>query len=277
MTTSNDDMTLVVGGYGKTGRRVAERLQAMGRPVRAVSRSAETRFDWQDRSTWAAALEGASQAYVTFQPDLAVPGAPETVSAFCTQAMASGCERLVLLSGRGEPEALNAEDALKASGADWTILRCSWFNQNFSESFLVGSLLAGEVALPAADIAEPFIDAEDIADVAVAALTQAGHSRQTYELTGPQAISFPAAVAAIARATGRDIRYTSISPEAFKAGLEQAQLDAPTIELILYLFRVVLDGRNAKPTDGVQRALGRAPREFAGYVDRTAATGVWQA
>lgn len=277
-TNSNGGPTLVIGANGKTGRRVAERLRGMGRAVRAVSRSTQPPFDWQDRSTWAAALQGMRQAYVTFQPDLAVPGALEVVSAFFAQAVQSGCERLVLLSGRGEPEAQEAEEALKASGADWTILRCSWFNQNFSESFLVEPLLAGEVALPVGAVGEPFIDVDDIADVAVAALTQGAdrrHSGQLYELTGPQAVSFPQAIEAIAKATRREIRFVSISPDDMRAGLEQAQLDAPSVELILYLFRVVLDGRNERPADGVQRALGRPARSFADYVQRTAATGVW--
>lgn len=274
-TTRQDDVTLVIGGQGKTGRRVVERLQAMGHEVRAVSRSTTPRFDWEDRTTWGPALAGMRQAYVTFQPDLAVPGALEVVTAFFAQAVASGCRRLVLLSGRGEPEAQDAEEALAASGADWTVLRCSWFSQNFSESFLAGPILGGEVALPVGTIGEPFVDVEDIADVAVAALTRAGHSGRLYELTGPQAIGFPQAVAAIARASGRDIRFVSIPHEDFRAGLVQAGLDTATVELVAYLFRVVLDGRNAQPADGVQRALGRPPRSFDDYVQRTAAA--WKA
>jgi uncharacterized protein YbjT (DUF2867 family) len=272
-----DGLTLVVGGQGKTGRRVVERLGALGRPVRAVSRSTTPRFDWEDSTTWATALDGAQQAYITFQPDLAVPGALAVVTRFFRQAVESGCQRLVLLSGRGEPEAQDAEEALKASGADWTILRCSWFNQNFSESFLADSVRAGEVYLPIGDVGEPFVDTDDIADVAVAALTQPGHSRALYELTGPAALSFPQAIDVISRATGRRIGFTTITPEQFRAGLEQAQLPAPAIDLVLYLFRVVLDGRNVQPADGVQRALGRAPRSFDDYVRRTAATGAWNA
>jgi uncharacterized protein YbjT (DUF2867 family) len=268
--------TLVLGSNGKTGRRVTDRLRSMGLPVRMGSRSANPRFDWDDRSSWAAALAGARSAYVSYQPDLAVPGALDTVSTFFAQAVASGVERLVLLSGRGEVEAEDAEKALQASGADWTILRCSWFCQNFSESFLLEPILAGEVALPVSHVAEPFVDVEDIADAAVAALTQPGHSRQLYELTGPRAISFAQAVASIGHATARDIRLVSVSVEDFRAGLLAAHVPAPEVDLILYLFATVLDGRNERVTDGVQRALGRAPRDFEGYVQRTAASGVWK-
>lgn len=274
-STRDDDLILVLGGNGKTGRRVVERLKKTGHAVRSVSRSTEPRFDWQDRSTWAVALQGASSAYVTFQPDVAAPGALPILAAFFARAVESGVTRLVLLSGRGEPEAQAAEEALRASGADWTILRSSWFNQNFSENFFLDLILSGEVALPVDAIGEPFVDVEDIADAAVAALTQPGHSRQLYELTGLHAITFPRAVASIANATGRDIRFVSIPSHDFRAGLHQAGLPDTDVDLVMYLFTTVLDGRNQEPTDGVQRALGRAPRDFDDYVKRTAATGVW--
>lgn len=269
-------LTLVLGSNGKTGRRVAHRLRAMGLPVRSGSRSADPAFDWNDRGTWGPALSGARAAYVSFQPDLAVPGALQTVQALFAQAVGSGVNKLVLLSGRGEVEAQQAEQALQATGADWTILRSSWFCQNFSESFFLEPIVAGELALPASAVAEPFVDVDDIADVAVAALTRNGHSRQLYELTGPRALTFAAAVGEIAHATGRDIRYLAVPPEAYRAALVEAQVPAETIDLVLYLFTTVLDGRNTPVADGVQRALGRPPRDFSDYVRSAAATGVWK-
>src|SRR5215472_7809728 len=98
-------MTLVLGGTGKTGRRVADRLRRAAVPVRLGSRRAEPPFDWDDRATWDPALKGVTAAYVAYQPDLAAPGALDTVQAFFAQAVAGGIERLVLLSGRGEAEA----------------------------------------------------------------------------------------------------------------------------------------------------------------------------
>jgi uncharacterized protein YbjT (DUF2867 family) len=267
--------TLVVGGTGKTGRRVVERLQQRGLPYRVGSRSAQPAFDWEDQSTWASALKGVTQAYVTFYPDLCVPGALEKVRSCFDLAVRNGVKRLVFLSGRGEVAAEQAEQALKSSGAEWTILRCSFFNQNFSESFFLEPILAGQVALPVGAVREPFVDAEDIADVAVAALTQPGHIGKLYELTGPRALTFADAVHEIARATGRNIQFVTIMPEEYRAGMVQAQVPGEVVDLVLYLFGTVLDGRNTPVADGVQRALGRSPLDFSDYAQRTAATGVW--
>ncbi|GLS30446.1 Uncharacterized conserved protein YbjT, contains NAD(P)-binding and DUF2867 domains [Mesorhizobium albiziae] len=198
---------LIVGGTGKTGRRLAERLAAKEILVRIGSRSAVPSFDWEDRSTWSDALDGVGAAYITYYPDLAVPGAAESVEALVKLALSKGVRRLVLLSGRGEPEAQRCERMLMESGAYWTILRCSWFSQNFSENYLADSIIAGEVILPAGDVGEPFVDADDIADAAVAALTEEGHVGQLYELTGPRLLTFEQAVGEIAAATGRDIAY----------------------------------------------------------------------
>lgn len=272
-----EDLSLVLGGTGKTGRRVAERLANAGYPFRIGSRSALRPFDWEDQATWAGALEGVKSVYVAFQPDLAVPGALQTVQAFFAQAIESGTGRFVLLSGRGEFEAEQCETALCSTGAEWTILRASWFSQNFSESFLLDAVRAGEVALPAGAIAEPFVDVEDIADIAFAALTQRGHAFQLYELTGPRALSFPEAIADIAAATGRDIRFTQVPPEAYAAELARQGVPADHADLVMYLFTTVLDGRNTPVTNGVERALKRGPRDFSDYVRRTAATGVWGA
>jgi uncharacterized protein YbjT (DUF2867 family) len=271
----HSDTTLVVGGTGKTGRRVVERLEQHGLPYRAGSRSAQPAFDWEDRKTWSPALTGMTQAYVTYYPDVCVPGALDTLRSFFELAVQAGVKRLVFLSGRGEAEAEQAEQALQRSGADWTILRCSFFNQNFSESFLLEPILAGEVALPVPPVGEPFVDTEDIADVAVAALTQPGHAGKLYELTGPRALTFADAVGEIARATRRKVQFAAITPEQYRIGMQQAQVPAEVIDLVLYLFGTLFDGRNTPVTDGVQRALGRAPRDFGDYAERTAATGVW--
>ena len=222
MTPSNPTSRqpiLVLGGTGKTGRRIVDRLQARHWPVRIGSRSASPRFDWEDRGSWAPALAGIGAVYLSYFPDLAAPGAPEAIAAFVDLARTQGVRKLVLLSGRGEQEAQRCERIVQQSGLAWTIVRCGWFNQNFSENFLHAMVLGGAVALPASEVREPFIDAEDIADVAVAALSEAGHDGQLYELTGPELIRFPEAVATIARATGREIAYQPISREAFIDGL----------------------------------------------------------
>ena len=276
MTNNNSHgTTLVVGGTGKTGRRVAERLQARDLPVRIGSRSGAPPFDWEDRSTWAPALQGTAAAYVSYFPDLAVPGAPEAIAAFAEQALAAATRRLVLLSGRGEGEAQRAEQALAETDAEWTIVRCSWFSQNFSESYLLEPVLAGEVVLPAGDVPEPFVDADDIADVAVAALSDDRHIGRLYELTGPRLLTFEDALDEIGAATGRDIRLTRVSEAAFTRELAGQGMPADVISLLRYIFEEVLDGRNASVADGVQRALGRPARDFRDFALSAAAAGAW--
>ncbi|TGT99579.1 NAD(P)H-binding protein [Mesorhizobium sp. M5C.F.Ca.ET.164.01.1.1] len=267
--------TLILGGTGKTGRRLADRLTAQGLPVRIGSRSGTPPFDWENNTTWEHALDGVGAVYISYYPDLAVPGAAEAVGAFANLAVERGVRRLVLLSGRGETEAQRAEEMLKASGADWTILRCAWFSQNFSESFLLDPLHAGEVALPVGTVGEPFVDADDIADAAVTVLTRQGHVGQLYELTGPRLLSFADAIAEIGKASGRDIRFKRISHAEFTAAVAGYELPAEFAWLLNELFTEVLDGRNEALTDGVERVLGRAPKDFSTYATETAATGIW--
>jgi uncharacterized protein YbjT (DUF2867 family) len=276
MTNANDTHeTLVLGGTGKIGRRVAQQLLDRGVPTRVGSRSGRPPFDWEDRSTWAPVLKGVRAAYVSYSPDLAIPGAAETVGSFAELAVESGVRRLVLLAGRGEPEAEVGEDAVRASGAELTIVRSTWFAQNFSEDYWRDFVVGGEVALPAGDVPEPFVDADDIADVAVAALTDDRHIGEVYELTGPRLLTFAEAVEEIARATGREIGYVPISLEDFAAAAAAEGVPREMIDLLTYLFAEVLDGRNAHVADGVQRALGREPRDFSDYARDDAASGVW--
>lgn len=273
---TNPKPYLVLGGRGKTGRRVADRLAARELPVRLGSRSGTPPFDWTDRTTWPRVLDGVGAAYVTYQPDLAVPGAADALGSFIDHALDAGVRRLVLMSGRGEEEAEGCERILQASGADWTVIRSSWLDQNFSESFMLDMVLAGEVALPVGDVGEPFIDAEDIADIAVAALTDERYIGELYEVTGPRLLSFGDAVAEIGRATGREVRMIPLSREEFADGLAAEGVSGDEAWLLDYLFATVLDGRNERLADGVQRALGREPRDFRDYAQRTAASGVWR-
>jgi uncharacterized protein YbjT (DUF2867 family) len=214
--------------YFPLPRRVVDRLVEAGRLVRIGSRTAELPFGWEKQDTWEAVLQGVKAAYVAYQPDLAVPGALETVEAFFDRAIASGVEKLVLLSGRGEVEAEQAEQALQATNVDWTILRfstgeatpTSWFCQNFSESFFLDPILAGQVALPVVEsVAEPFVDVDDIADIALAAFTDPIHSRQLYDITGSKALTFAEAIGEIARVTGRDIKFMPVSADDYRAEL----------------------------------------------------------
>ncbi|WP_330335485.1 NAD(P)H-binding protein (plasmid) [Streptomyces sp. NBC_00536] len=269
--TQNAQITLVIGGTGKSGRRVAEKLAAQGLPVRVGSRHGEPAFDWNQPETWAAALEGVDRVYVTYYPDLAFPGAAEQVGEFSKVAVASGARRLVLLSGRGEEAAEVSEDNLKASGADWTVVRASWFNQNFNESFFLEPVLAGEIALPTGDAVEAFVDVDDIADVVVAALTDDKHIGKTYELSGPRLLSYSDVAAELTKATGREITYIPVTNEEYRAVLRENDLP----EEFADLFTMILDGRNAHLVHGVEEALGRKPKDFADFAREAAASGVW--
>jgi uncharacterized protein YbjT (DUF2867 family) len=276
-TDTHDDQTkpiLVLGGTGKTGRRVVERLTARGIQTRVGSRSGDPPFDWEDPRTWPPVLAGVRSAYVSYYPDLAIPGAPEAVASFAQVAIDNGVRRLVLLSGRGEEEAQRAEEAVRSTGADLTVVRCAWFMQNFSEGYMVDGIRGGELVLPAGDEQEPFVDADDVADVATAALTDDRHIGRLYELTSPRLLTFAEAVGEIAVATGRAIRYVPVSIEEYAAGAAEHGVPEEFVSFLTYLFSEVL-GRNAYLTDGVQRALGRQPRDFGDYARETATTGVW--
>ena len=271
---NRDGITLVLGGTGKTGRRVAERLIARGVTTRIASRSTRPAFDWNAPATWAAALDGVSTAYISYSPDLAIPGATDSIRAFVEQAVAGGVRRLVLLSGRGEEEAQACEQIIQATDVEWTVVRASWFMQNFSEGEFHGMVLDGAITLPAGDVPEPFIDVDDIADVAVAALTEEGHAFEIYEVTGPRLLTFHQAAAEIAAATGRAVQFVPVPKAAFAGAIAESGAPAEIAWLLNYLFETVLDGRNAYLCDGVQRALGREPTDFSEFARRIAARGL---
>jgi uncharacterized protein YbjT (DUF2867 family) len=275
--TATAPTTLVLAGTGKTGRRVAAGLVERDLTVRVGSRRADPPFDWQDHTTWEPALRGMDTAYVAFYPDAAFPGAAKTVGSFAHLAVACGVRRLVLLADRGADEAERCEEAVRDSGAEWTIVRAGFITQNFSEAFLVELVRAGVVALPAGDVAEPFTDAEDIADVAIAALTENGHAGRVHDVTGPRLLTFADAVGEIARITGREVRYLSVTPEQFVSSLTGRGVPAEYATQLANLMVEVFDGRRANVTDTVERILGRPPRDFAEYAHQTALTGVWDA
>lgn len=272
-----DRTFLITGATGKTGRLVADRLEARGVAVRRVTRGSAIPFDWTDRATWQGALTGIHAAYITYQPDLAVPGSVDDIRAFSALAVELGVRRLVLLSGRGEEEAVAAEEALKEAGADWTILSASWFHQNFSEGFFTDMLKGGELVLPAGDVREPFVDTRDIADMAIKALTEEGHAGRKYEITGSRLMTFAQATADVARAAGRDIRYTRVNVADYARMLKAEGVPDDYVWLVTYLFTSVLDGRNESVSGDVEAVLGRPPRDFADFAREAAVTGIWEA
>jgi len=265
---------LVIGATGKTGSRVAASLEAKGLAVRRGSRNSATPFDWEAPETWAPALSGARAAYVTYFPDLAFPGAVEKLESLVETAKDVGVEHFVLLSGRGERHARLGEQVVGNSGVDFTIVRAAWFAQNFSEGYLRDPILAGVLPMPGGDIAEPIIDIDDIADVAVAALIEEGHKGELYEVTGPRLMTFADMARELSEATGRPIRHIPISFEDFHANIAQSGGNF-VADVFAAIARETLDGRNAQTTDGVMQALGRPPRDFADFARGAARAGAW--
>jgi len=273
----NTSNILVIGGTGKTGRKVASKLIALGHNVRIGSRSASPSFDWDNPETWTEALQGMDKVYITFQPDLAVPGALEAIEELTKQAKRCGVKKLVLLSGKGEREAELCEQVVIHSGLDHTIVRASWFNQNFSESFFLEPIVEGFVALPQANVKVPYVDTDDIADVAVSALLNNEHNGKTYQLTGPRSLTFKEVIEEISIVIARNIVFTPIALPAYVNVMKQQGVPDDFVWLIEYLFSEVLGNpNNSEITNDVEKVLGRKPKDFLDYVKETAATGVWE-
>ncbi|MFI8812614.1 MULTISPECIES: NAD(P)H-binding protein [unclassified Streptomyces] len=275
---------LVIGGTGKTGRRVVARLREQGVEARVASRSSEIPFDWTDPGTWERALDGVTAVYIV-PYDIS----PSPTPALVERAVASGVRRLVLLSARGvdvpgyfgaaydgNGPHVQSEDAVRASGVEWTILRPGWFAQNFSEGIFLDGVTGGELALPTGDGTAAFVDAEDIAAVAVAALTEDGHQGQVYELSGTRALGIADVLAEIAGVTGVRARYVPVEEDEFRAGLVAQGFPAEEAEVWTDALKPIRTSKEAPVVDGVRRALGRAPRDFTDFVRDAAAGGAWQ-
>ncbi|MGW0784972.1 NAD(P)H-binding protein [Streptomyces sp. NPDC002913] len=284
-TRSNDDHSdttvLVLGGSGKTGRRLAPLLQDHGANVRAAGRRGPVAFDWDRPNTWERALDGVDAVYLVDAQDR--PGqwdAEGCIRAFAGLAVDQGVHRMVLLQARvtervGGKSLIAGERAVQECGAEWTVLRPNWFFQNFDEGVFLDCVLAGELPLPAGEGREPFVDAEDVAAVAAAALLQDGHAGETYELSGPRALSFGEAINTIAHATNRDIRYAPVTHQDYVDELVCYDVAADYALFLAELVAQIRDNKNAVPTDTVRRVLGREPRDFEDYVKDTASRGVW--
>jgi uncharacterized protein YbjT (DUF2867 family) len=267
---------LVTGGTGKTGRRVVKRLNQLNQHVRIGGRNQNPAFDWDDPSTWQKALEGIDKVYMVYYPDLAVPGAKEAIEGLSKAAKKAGVKKLVLLSGKGEREAELCEEIVANSGLNYTLIRASWFNQNFNESFFLDPILAGYVALPMPEANIPFVDVEDIADMVTAALMDDKHNGQTYEVTGPRTLTFCEVVQEISQASGRKIKYAAISLEEYSKRMKSQGVPADYIWLFEYLFREVLGNeKNSVISSDLEKVLGRKAKDFSQFAGEVAETGIW--
>ena len=267
---------LVIGSTGKTGSRVYSKLKEKGMDVRPASRNSDIPFDWYNENTWTEALEGITLVYLTFQPDLAVPGSLSIISKFTKAAKAARVNKLVLLSGRGEVEAEACESVIQNSGMAWTIVRASFFMQNFSEGFWADSIISKEFVTPTITAKEPFVDTDDIADVVVEALLDSKHDGKTYELTGPELLSFQEVLNKLSIALKNDIQLIQVPIEEYKAILQSYQVPEDVIWLISYLFTKVLDGRNESVKNDVELVLNRKATSFDVYIQKAIEAGFFR-
>lgn len=274
------DSVLVLGATGKTRRRLVPRLRMRGVPVRATSRSSATASDWSEPAGWDEALRDIEAVYVV-PPAVAGP-----VHEFVDRAGAAGVRRLVLQSGHAADswgdsafgrDMLSAENAVRGGPLEWTVLRPANFDQNFDEELHHAPLLAGGLALPVGDVPEPFIDIEDVADVAALVPTEPGrHADAVYELTAPRSLTFAEAVELIASASGLPLTYRQISPSEYTETLMQQGLDEATAGTVAAMFEVLGRGVLADTSDQVATLLGRPPRTFEDYVVRAASASAWR-
>jgi uncharacterized protein YbjT (DUF2867 family) len=267
---------LVIGGTGKTGRRVAKNLSQLGHNVRIVGRKTEPAFDWENQETYAGALKGIDRAYIVYYPDLAVPGSRDAITALTKKALEAGLEKVVLLSGKGETEAEACEEIVANSGINYTLVRASWFNQNFSEGAFLDFVLNGVVALPMPEAEIPFVDADDITDVVSKVLLDDSYNGQTITVTGPQKRTFEEVVEIMAEASKKTIQFVPISIDEFKEGMRQAGLPDSYVWLFSYLFKEVLGNPdNQEISYDIEKVLGRKAIDFTEYAAKVAATGAW--
>ncbi|MFF0738934.1 SDR family oxidoreductase [Streptomyces sp. NPDC004111] len=272
-TTTPHAPVLVLGARGTTGRRVAARLRDAHHPVRAASRHSDVPFDWRDDATWEPALTGAERVYLMLPHELTLP------ADFVHRAVAAGVRRLVLLSSRaieemGDERLMAAERLVRESGTEWTVVRADWFNQNFDEGIFREAVLDGSLALPLGECRQTFVDADDIAAVAVAALTEDGHDGRTYEVTGPEALSFADALGEIGRAADLSVDFHG-DGDAYRATGRAEGRPAEDVEREITAFTALTDLGDAHPTDTVLRLTGHPPKRFATYAKEAAATGAW--
>ncbi|UDY36320.1 NmrA family NAD(P)-binding protein [Dermatobacter hominis] len=282
--TDNEPTILILGGTGKTGRRIASRLRDGGVDVRTAARSgADVTFDWDDPTTHDAALEGVTGLYLV--PPALDLSFPPAVADLLDRAEAAGTTHVTYLSARGVDRA-PAEVPLRAVELDLagrdrlrhTVLRPSWFMQNFSEFIFLPGVLAGEIAVPTGDGAEAFVHVDDIADAAVAALLDpSAHDGRGYTLTGPEALTFAEAAARIGAVTGRPVRHVDVDRGEWIDAAVGSGVPPEYAEVLAALLDVIRDGGGAWTSDDVVTATGHGPRDFADYLADPAVAATWSA
>lgn len=257
---------LIIGAGGQTGRKVSQKLDSLGIPHKKVSRTSSFKFDWNDEDTWKGALYGTSALYLNYFPNPALPPAIKHIYKICNLAKELNVKHITLLSERGNEVAKLCESIVINSVESSTIVRASQFYQNFTEGFFNYCIENCTFALPVANIKEPFIDIDDIADVVVASLTDERHKNMIYEVTGPELLSFSDVANKFSEVLGKNIKFTQVSLGEFSLTLNRLGLAQEIIQMFRYLFTVTLDGRNESLSNGVELALNRLPKTFDDFI-----------
>ncbi len=269
----NQEPILVTGATGKTGSRIAQQLEARGAAVRRAGRSFEPVFDWSRPETYQAALQGCRASYICYYPDYAFPGTAKALNAFTDAATRAGVEHLVMLVGRGETHAINAETVVRRSGIPTTVLRSAWFAQNFSEGAMLEGVIDRVIAMPGGNVREPIIDLDDLCEVASRMLMAVPGDR-TLELTGPAALSFEEMTDILSRELNREITYQPISFDEFFDVLNSVA-DQDYARIVTDIAQETFDGRNEPVSSDVELILGRPATHFATFARRAFKAGAW--
>lgn len=268
-------IALVTAPNSKTGRRVVELLQSSSCLVRIASRNTRIKFDWDDMTTWETVVTGVDCAYIIIPPNLAFKDMPERLKIFMMFCEEKKVSRIVLLSGRGEAEANRCEEIVLASKIPSTIVKASWFSQNFSEGFFLDSIVGGEIFIPVDGVSEPFIDVNDIAEVVYLSLLDTSPENHIYELTGSELLTFEDIASIFSQTLDFDVKATYVPLEPYLSTLRKLAFSDDEVVLTRYLFEELLDGRNSYLTKDVKTLLGREPTSFQRYVESTKNSDVW--
>lgn len=262
---------LILGGTGKVGRRVSRVLERDGHTARAVGRSTPLRFDWTAPETWKSAVQGTDGVFVV-GPGSATDWSP-LLTALLETASAAGTRHAVLLSARAveflpDGNVARAEAALRAGPLPWTILRPAHFTQNFTEAMFTP--VDGRITAPVGDGAEPFIDAEDIAEAAAHVLATGTAAGETLALSGPAALTFGQATRTLSGITGQSIEFHDQAASDHAAALREAGTPEEYIRWRLAMLGAIRRGDDAYLSDGIQRLLGRPATDFTTWARREA-------
>ncbi|MEU9169470.1 NAD(P)H-binding protein [Streptomyces sp. NPDC048420] len=269
---------LVTGATGTTGSRVTAQLTAAGHRVRAASRGGTpvpgaepVRFDWYDPATHADALTGVDRVYLV--PPVGDPDPAAVMLPFLRRARAAGVGRAVLLSSSAVPEGGPAVGVVHQALPDlfdaWAVLRPSWFMQNFTGTHLhaLGIRDTGTIRTAAGKGRIGFVDAEDIAAVAVHALTDVRAPDSDLVLTGPQALSHDDIATIVTEVTGRPVVHRHLTHEQLCDRLAPL-MGREFAELLAGMDRAIAEGAEDRTTDVVRRVTGRPPHDFRTVVAR---------